>query len=101
MSNQDSDSTLIRGQQDKDTPEHIALDETHAPTDASDTDAESRKARESAKSGVAPNGREQMASIFEQNGGTEGETVVKPDHASAQDDADGGLARKGRSLLGD
>ena len=101
MIDQDSDSTLIRGQQDKDTPEHIALDETRAPADVSDTDAESHRARESAKSGVAPNDREQMASIFEQNGGTEGETVVKPDPAGGHDDADGGLAHKGRSLLGD
>lgn len=95
------DPKLMRGQQDKDTPERIAPDETHAPANRTDSDAASQRARESAKAGVAPNSQEQMASIFEQNGGAENETVVEPDPSTVQDDADSGLARKGRSLLGD
>ncbi|MBB4002726.1 hypothetical protein [Aurantimonas endophytica] len=101
MAYQDSDSTLIRGQQDKDTLEHIALDETRGPADRSDSDTQSRRERESAKAGIAPNGQEQMASIFEQNGGSDGDKSVEPDKGSSPADADEGLAQRGRSLLGE
>ena len=95
------DPKLMRDQQDKDTPERIAPDETHAAAGRSDSDAASQRDRESAKAGVAPNGKEQMASIFEQNGGKDGDAVVEPDPAGGQDNAGGGLARNGRSLLGE
>jgi general stress protein YciG len=101
MSDNSPDPKLMRGQQDKDTPQHIALDETQRPSGRSDSDAESRRERESANAGQAPNDKEQMASILEQNGGTQGDTAVKPDEAATAGETGGGLARKGRSLLDD
>ncbi|NDV86205.1 hypothetical protein GTW51_05760 [Aurantimonas aggregata] len=101
QADQPSDSTLIRSQQDKDTPEHIAPDETREPAGRSDSDTQSQRERESAKAGVAPNGREQMASIFEQNGGDSGDKSVEPEKGGSSADADKGLAQRGRSLLGE
>ncbi|UIJ71391.1 hypothetical protein [Aurantimonas sp. HBX-1] len=101
QADQPSDSTLIRSQQDKDTPEHIAPDETRETAGRSDSDTQSRRDRERAKAGLAPNGQEQMASILEQNGGDAGDRSVEPDHRSATDEADKGLARRDRSLLGE
>ena len=101
MADQNPDPKMMRAQQDRDTPEHIAPDETRASAGHSDSDAASRRDRESAKAGLAPNGQEQMASILEQNGGDASDRSVEPDHGSATDAADKGLARRDRSLLGE
>ncbi|RFC66173.1 hypothetical protein DYI37_01505 [Fulvimarina endophytica] len=94
---------MMRAQQDKDTPERIAEDETRPGAGRTDADAESARDREASKKGEARYETEQQQAIFEgnQKSGT-AKTDGKPQTAKRPEESgDHGLANEGRSLLKD
>ncbi|WP_040324981.1 hypothetical protein [Aurantimonas manganoxydans] len=102
MTKTDTDSEMMRDQQDRDTPQHMARDGEKHPAERSDLDAQSKAEREQAKDGTAPNGTEQMEAIFEANQkGPKSEKAESDLMADAATDGQAGLARPNRSLLGD
>ena len=52
MTKTDTDSQMMRDQQDRDTPQHMARDGEKHPAERSDLDAQSKAEREQAKSGT-------------------------------------------------
>lgn len=96
----DTDSEMMRRQQNMDVPETIQEDETGAKASPTDLDPESRAAREASKSGDAVYANEQMDAIFNQNkraGAGRAELNMMEDRAT------GGMAslvRPDRSILG-
>ncbi|MEF2551940.1 hypothetical protein VQ042_11310 [Aurantimonas sp. A2-1-M11] len=102
MTQSDTDSKMMREQQDRDTPQHMASDGTRKPGERSDLDASSKADREAAKNGTAPEGKEQMEAIFEANQKAKPADQAEEDMlADAATDAQAGLARPNRSILGD
>lgn len=104
MSGFDTDPKMMRGQQDKDTPETIEADERAAKTGRSDLDAASRRDREAAK---APEGEdaasanETMDDVFNENRAAagSGRTADRMMEDTATDGS-ASLAQTDRSLLG-
>ncbi len=100
MGDLDTDSAMMRRQQNKDVPETVREDETGPKPSPTDIDPESRAAREAAKSGEAVYANEQMDAIFNENrkaGASRAEADMMEDRAT---DANASLARPGRSILG-
>ncbi|WP_062015679.1 hypothetical protein [Aureimonas sp. AU4] len=99
MGDLDTDSDMMRRQQAMDVHERLAPDETHAARGASDTDAQSRAAREAAKADAVTRVNTQQDAVFAQN--RRGVGAAEADQMA--DAASGGvsLAHPGRSLLGD
>lgn len=104
----DTDPKTMRRQQDRDTPQDIQPDETAARGEASDSDTESRRAREAAKRGEARQANEAMDEVFNENrrpenSGEVAESTFLEDAATDGNTSlvrDASLVRKGRSLLG-
>lgn len=97
----DTDSKMMRAQQNKDARQTIEPDETHPATQAHDSDPASGKDREEALAGEAATANDQMDAIFNGNK-LGGDGALEADlFADAATDGKIGLARKGRSLLGD
>ncbi|MCE7029868.1 hypothetical protein [Jiella avicenniae] len=90
----DTDSKMMREQQNRDTPEDVTRGD--ARPEAADSDDASSRERRAAISGGG-DGEEQMEAILRQNrqetGASEGSTA-KAGHPKK------GLVRRGRSLLG-
>ena len=100
MGDLDTDSGMMRGQQNQDVPETIREDETGGKPAPTDIDPESRAAREASKSGEAVYANEQMDAIFNQNrsaGASRAEADMMEDRAT---DGNASLAKPGRSILG-
>ena len=98
----DTDSKMMRQQQDKDTPQRIEPDETAARRDRRDSDASSGAAREAARRGETQGANEAMNAVFNdsrrpENSGDVAEATFKEDAATR---GNASLVRKGRSLLG-
>lgn len=95
----DTDSRMMREQQNKDVAETIDADETHAAGDRHDSDPESAAARQRAKAGDITRINEQMDAVFDQNkrcGSGSAEARMFSDRAANGQS----LVHPGRSLLG-
>ncbi|MEX6507080.1 hypothetical protein [Jiella sp. M17.18] len=103
MADSDTDPKMMRAQQDRDTPEHIARDETAPRREAGDTDAASAADRERALAGGTANSVDQMDAILGANRAGHGAQATAADEAEAEGEASGkaGLVRSGRSRLED
>ncbi|MBO0902370.1 hypothetical protein [Jiella sonneratiae] len=97
MPDLDTDPTLVRDQQDRDTPQQIGSEGRRK--EAGDSDAESGEARRAAIRGEGAGGREQMDAILKQNRDGGGSAGAK-DGTGTSSRSLRGLVRKGRSLLG-
>ncbi|MCB8840112.1 hypothetical protein [Aurantimonas sp. VKM B-3413] len=101
----DTDPKMMREQQDKDTPEHLARDETLAHPGASDSDAASRDDRRKALRTGTGDSTAQMDAILDANHAEAGAggTPSGEDEEAAEKSAShrAGLARSGRSRLDD
>lgn len=97
----DTDSKMMRAQQNKDARQTIEPDETHPRPQAHDSDAASGRDRDAAAAGTADVSQDQMDAIFAENkhGGKDAPGAARP--AAAPANGGRGLAGKGRSLLGD
>lgn len=90
----DTDSKMMREQQNADTPQDITRGDRRR--EAADSDARSARARQDAISGKGE-GEEQMEAILRQNreeSGPSTRSSANPGHPRK------GLVRRGRSLLG-
>lgn len=100
MGDLDTDSAMMRRQQNQDVSETIEEDETGGKGPPSDLDPQSREAREASKAGEAVYANEQMDAIFNQNkraGGSRAEDRMMEDRAT---DGNASLVRGDRSILG-
>lgn len=95
----DTDSETIRRQQNLDTRQTIAPDETRASKDVADTDAESAHARQEARAGTATYAREQQDAIFEENKVFEEPVEESVEISARHANADHSLVQRGRSQL--
>jgi len=96
----DTDSAMMRRQQNMDVPETIEEDETKGRGTPTDLDPESRAAREASKAGDAVYANEQMDAIFNQNkraGASRAELNMMEDRAT---NGAASLVRPDRSILG-
>ncbi len=100
MGDLDTDSAMMRRQQNQDVSETLEENETSGKGAPSDLDPESRAAREASKAGDAVYANEQMDAIFNQNkraGASQAETRMMEDRAT---DGNASLVRGDRSILG-
>ena len=98
----DTDSKMVRHQQDRDTPERIAPDERAARDAHSDTDRGSRADREAANAGAMRGKDDQMDAVLHEN--SEGGEATAAEGRLGENSArsrKAGLAREGRSRLDD
>lgn len=95
----DTDSEMMRRQQNLDTPQKIVPDETRASKDWTDSDAASAHAREEAQAGTATYAREQQDAIFEENKVFEEPREADVEISHADPDTEGSLVQRGRSQL--
>lgn len=101
------DGDIIRAQQMKAVREHIPLDDAHPPRERPDLDPSSFEARRAAERGEVRYDVEQQDAILAANrkfagDGQKGEASEAAFVADAAARGQGGgLARKGRSILGD
>lgn len=96
----DTDSKMMRAQQNKDARQTIEPDETHPRPQAHDSDPASGRDRDAAVAGTADVSQDQMDVIFNENkhGGEDPPEAGRS--AAAPKGGERGLAGKGRSLLG-
>lgn len=95
----DTDSQMMRRQQNLDTRATVVPDETRAGKDWSDSDAASAHAREEAQAGTATYAREQQDAIFEENKVFEEPTEESVEVSGRHADAEHSLVQRGRSQL--
>lgn len=100
MGDLDTDSKMMREQQNRDAPETIEADEAGRHRSASDLDREDRLAREAAGAGRTLTDEDGQDAVLRQNR----ERVQASHGETAQDgkpepDLGGGLARPDRSIL--
>ncbi len=100
MGDLDTDSKMMREQQNRDAPETIEADETERRRTASDLDREDRLAREAAGAGRTLTDEDQQDAVLRQN-----RERVQASHGEGTEDGKpepdfgGGLARRDRSIL--
>lgn len=100
MPDLDTDPSMMREQQDRDTPQSIGEDTSRAG-ESSDSDAGSREAREAAKAGSASeSGPRTQAAAGENGQATSGGRYDIASMRKAALARSASLVRKGRSLLG-
>ena len=98
----DTDSRMMRRQQDRDTAERIAPDERAEHHEAADTDPQSEADRETANAGATRGEDDQMDAILRENAeGGEATAAEGRFGGSPARSRKAGLAREGRSRLDD
>ncbi|WP_182086214.1 hypothetical protein [Aureimonas sp. ME7] len=100
MGDLDTDSQMMRRQQAQDAPETIPADETQGQAKATDSDPESRAAREAAKAAKGETGEWAEDAVLRQNRAGLSERR-EGEASSRQAGGEASLANPGRSLLKD
>ena len=99
----DTDSEMMRHQQDLDTAQRIEIDETAAVKDKADSDPASAAARAAALAGgsAEPGRQDDVLAQNRRSDYTRENEVFEDGRTDAKPDSRPPLASKGRSLLGE